>query len=104
MFEIMMCREIHTLFLWHAQVDLSKRPFLVKSSDREYLAETVIISTGAVAKRMNFPGSDEDNGFWCVYPRHLPQGDARDRRERKIRELHSTVPCPPLIPSHFLAW
>ncbi|KAF5828022.1 NADPH dependent thioredoxin reductase [Dunaliella salina] len=46
------------------KVDFSKRPFLVKSSDREYLADTVIISTGAVAKRMDFPGSDEENGFW----------------------------------------
>ena len=48
------------------QVDFSKRPFFVKSSDREYLAETVIISTGAVAKRMDFPGSGEENGFWYV--------------------------------------
>lgn len=47
-----------------AQVDFSKRPFVVKSTDREYTADTVIISTGAVAKRMDFEGSDEENGFW----------------------------------------
>lgn len=48
-------------------MDLSKRPFYVKSTDREYVAETVIISTGAVAKRMDFPGSGEENGFWWVW-------------------------------------
>lgn len=45
--------------------DFSKRPFLIKTEEKEVLAETVIIATGAVAKRMDFPGSGEDNGgFW----------------------------------------
>uniref|UniRef100_A0A7S0RRT3 Thioredoxin reductase n=1 Tax=Chlamydomonas leiostraca TaxID=1034604 RepID=A0A7S0RRT3_9CHLO len=46
------------------KVDFSQRPFVLKTSDRTVTADTVIISTGAVAKRMEFPGSDEDNGFW----------------------------------------
>ncbi|MFM2153181.1 MAG: hypothetical protein RL199_1616, partial [Pseudomonadota bacterium] len=42
-------------------VDLSQRPFLVKSSDREVRAETVIISTGATAKRLRVPGEEK---YW----------------------------------------
>jgi thioredoxin reductase (NADPH) len=45
--------------------DFSKRPFLIKTDDKEVLAETVIIATGAVAKRMEFPGSgEEEGGYW----------------------------------------
>jgi thioredoxin reductase (NADPH) len=40
------------------RVDLSKRPFLVASSERQLRAETVIISTGATAKRLFLPGED----------------------------------------------
>jgi thioredoxin reductase (NADPH) len=40
-------------------VDLSKGPFLVKSSEREVLAETIIISTGATAKRLHIPGEEK---------------------------------------------
>jgi alkyl hydroperoxide reductase subunit AhpF len=28
------------------------------------IADTIIIATGAVARRLPFPGSDEDSGFW----------------------------------------
>jgi len=28
------------------------------------VADAVIIATGAVARRLPFKGSDEDNGFW----------------------------------------
>lgn len=46
-------------------LDLSKRPFVVKTEDREMEADTVIIATGAVAKRMTFKGSGEGKGgFW----------------------------------------
>jgi thioredoxin reductase (NADPH) len=48
------------------KVDLSRRPFRVSSADgREVLAETVVVATGAVAKRLDFPGSGEgEGGFW----------------------------------------
>ena len=42
-------------------VDLSKRPFKVKTSDSEDEAETLIIATGAIAKRMRVPHEDD---FW----------------------------------------
>jgi len=45
-------------------VDLSKRPFTVRTDDKEVEAQTVIIATGAVAKRMVFKGSGEDGGYW----------------------------------------
>lgn len=44
-------------------VDLSQRPFRVSSSDRTVLAESVIIATGATAKRMEIPGAG-DGEFW----------------------------------------
>mmetsp|Transcript_38692 Transcript_38692/g.109387 ORF Transcript_38692/g.109387 Transcript_38692/m.109387 type:complete len:339 (-) Transcript_38692:933-1949(-) len=48
-----------------SKVDLSKRPFTLWTDEREITADTVIISTGAVAKRLDFPGSHEgDNGYW----------------------------------------
>jgi thioredoxin reductase (NADPH) len=44
-------------------VDFSKRPFKVTSTDRSMLAETVIIATGATAKRMEIAGCG-DGEFW----------------------------------------
>ena len=44
-------------------VDFSQRPFRVSSSDRTVHAETVIIATGATAKRMDIPGC-RDGEFW----------------------------------------
>ncbi|HLT22696.1 MAG TPA: thioredoxin-disulfide reductase [Bacteriovoracaceae bacterium] len=42
------------------EVDLSKRPFTIKASNGEtYIAETVIISTGASAKMLGLPGEKE---------------------------------------------
>ena len=46
------------------KVELSKRPFKIWTSDREVTADTIIIATGAVARRLEFPGSGEDKGFW----------------------------------------
>ncbi len=40
-------------------IDLSKRPFLVKTEEQEMLAETVVISTGATAKRLHIKGEDK---------------------------------------------
>jgi thioredoxin reductase (NADPH) len=46
-------------------VDLSKRPFEIKTDRTHITADAVIIATGAVAKRMDFPGSGEGpGGFW----------------------------------------
>jgi thioredoxin reductase (NADPH) len=43
------------------KVDLAQRPFRVTSSEREVLARTLVISTGATAKRLNVPGEET---FW----------------------------------------
>lgn len=46
-------------------VDLSKRPFTVRTDEREVEAQTVIIATGAVARRMEFKGSGEGkDAYW----------------------------------------
>ncbi|XP_006297849.2 thioredoxin reductase 2 [Capsella rubella] len=47
------------------KVDFSSKPFKIFSDSRTVLADAVIISTGAVAKRLSFTGSGEgDGGFW----------------------------------------
>jgi thioredoxin reductase (NADPH) len=43
-------------------VDFSKRPFKVRASSSEYLAETVIVATGAEAKWMNIPSEETYKG------------------------------------------
>nr|XP_016447096.1 PREDICTED: thioredoxin reductase NTRB-like [Nicotiana tabacum] len=53
--------QIHTETV--TKVDFSKSPFEIVSSDRTVLADAVIVATGAVAKRLEFPGSGND-GFW----------------------------------------
>ena len=47
------------------EVDFSKRPFRIKSNDREVFARSVIISTGAIAKRMGVPSEERlwNNGM-----------------------------------------
>ena len=42
-------------------VDLQQRPFVIRSADREVRANSVIIATGATAKRLNLPKEAE---FW----------------------------------------
>lgn len=44
-------------------IDLSSRPFHVKGTKHECLAETLIIATGAYAKRLDIPGT-ADGEFW----------------------------------------
>jgi thioredoxin reductase (NADPH) len=39
-----------------ASVDLSSRPFTVRGDSAEYRTESLIIATGATAKRLDFPG------------------------------------------------
>ncbi|TGL75548.1 thioredoxin-disulfide reductase [Leptospira jelokensis] len=50
---------IHTQTI--TKVDLSKRPFTIWSDDEEIKAESIIIATGATAKRMFVKGEDV---FW----------------------------------------
>lgn len=44
-------------------VDLSKRPFHVRGSTTSLLTESLIIATGATAKRLDIPGAG-DGEFW----------------------------------------
>ncbi len=46
------------------KVDLSKRPFKVWTDDKEVTCQTLIVATGAVARRLDFKGSDEEHGYW----------------------------------------
>jgi thioredoxin reductase (NADPH) len=50
-------------------VDLSTRPFRVTTYNREYLAETLIITTGASPNHLRVPGEDALTGkgvSWCA--------------------------------------
>ncbi len=49
------------------EVDLSERPFKVKTYNGEYLAETLIIATGAQAKHLDVPGERELTGRGVSY-------------------------------------
>jgi len=49
------------------EVDLSNRPFRVKSYNAEYLAETLIITTGAHPNHLNIPGEKELTGRGVSY-------------------------------------
>lgn len=44
-------------------LDLSKRPFHVKSSEGQLLADAIIIASGATAKKLDIPGTKEGE-FW----------------------------------------
>ena len=44
-----------------AEVDFSQRPFLIKGTQTEARARSVIVATGAVARRLGLPGEEE---FW----------------------------------------
>lgn len=50
-------------------VDLSQRPFKVTAYNRQYLAETLIITTGASPNKLHIPGESELTGkgvSWCA--------------------------------------
>jgi thioredoxin reductase (NADPH) len=52
-------------------VDLSQRPFIVRSLEREVKTHSLIIATGATAKRLGLPSEDQfwsrgiSGGNWC---------------------------------------
>jgi thioredoxin reductase (NADPH) len=43
------------------EVDLSQRPFVIRSEEREVRANSIVIATGATAKRLGLPGEHQ---FW----------------------------------------
>lgn len=50
-------------------VDLSSRPFKVTAYNREYLADSLIIATGASPNKLHIPGEDRLTGkgvSWCA--------------------------------------
>jgi len=49
------------------EVDLTKRPFIVKTYSNEYLTKTLIISTGASPNKLNVPGEQEFRGKGVSY-------------------------------------
>lgn len=55
----------HILTETVTKVDFSKKPFGVFTDSKAVEADTVIVATGAVAKKLEFPGSsDGPDGFW----------------------------------------
>ncbi len=51
--------ELYTEDVTH--VDLSQRPFVIRSDDREIKAHSIVIATGATAKRLGLPSEHQ---FW----------------------------------------
>ncbi len=49
------------------EVDLTERPFTVKTHSKEYKTETLIISTGASPNKLNIPGENEFRGKGVSY-------------------------------------
>lgn len=49
------------------KVDLSKRPFRVTTYEKDYLAETLIIATGATPRHLEIPGETEFTGRGVSY-------------------------------------
>lgn len=46
------------------KVDFSERPFTLWTDTKVVSADTVIVATGAKAKRLPIPGADEVHGYW----------------------------------------
>ncbi|KVI02966.1 thioredoxin reductase NTRB-like [Cynara cardunculus var. scolymus] len=47
------------------KVDFSSTPFKVFTDSKSVIADSVVVATGAVARRLHFPGSDDGKlGFW----------------------------------------
>ncbi|MFO7624908.1 MAG: thioredoxin-disulfide reductase [Anaerolineales bacterium] len=49
------------------EVDLSQRPFRVKTYNKEYLTEALIIASGATPRHLNVPGENELTGRGVSY-------------------------------------
>lgn len=57
----------HVEFDTATEVDLSQRPFLVKTYNSNYLADSLIITTGATPLHLNVPGEQELTGRGVSY-------------------------------------
>jgi thioredoxin reductase (NADPH) len=57
----------HVEFDTATEVDLSRRPFFVRSYNATYLADTLIITTGATPRHLNVPGETELTGRGVSY-------------------------------------
>jgi len=53
------------------EVNLARRPFEVKAYNQTYLAESLIIATGASPVHLNIPGEQEYTGYGSFVLRHL---------------------------------
>jgi thioredoxin reductase (NADPH) len=49
------------------EVDLSKRPFMVKTFSKEYYSRVIILATGARSNKLNIPGENEFRGRGVSY-------------------------------------
>jgi thioredoxin reductase (NADPH) len=49
------------------EVDLSQRPFRVKTFNKEYLTEALVIASGATPRHLNVPGENELTGRGVSY-------------------------------------
>jgi len=49
------------------EVDLNQRPFRVKAYEKEYLADTLIVATGATPRHLAIPGETEFTGRGVSY-------------------------------------
>jgi len=56
-----------TVFDVATEIDFSERPFRVKTYGEEYLAETLILSTGATPRHLEVPGEVEFTGRGVSY-------------------------------------
>jgi thioredoxin reductase (NADPH) len=57
----------HIEFDSATEVDLSERPFRIKTYNTEYLADTLVIATGAQATHLDVPGEKELTGRGVSY-------------------------------------
>jgi len=49
------------------EVDLTVRPFIVKTYSKDYFAKTLILTTGATSNKLNIPGENEFRGRGVSY-------------------------------------
>jgi thioredoxin reductase (NADPH) len=49
------------------EVDLKRRPFIVKTAEQEYETRTLIICTGASPRKLGVPGEKEYSGYGVSY-------------------------------------
>jgi thioredoxin reductase (NADPH) len=50
-----------------SEVDFTRKPFVIKTSEHQYETQTVIICTGSSPKKLNIPGEKEYSGYGVSY-------------------------------------